>query len=274
MKKRLLFVLPILASINLTSCSGIDEDHSIVVMKNYDSIKFNYGLEAAYDINGEKLYNLLDNKYSFVLEIWQDGCSLCETFNPILNDYIKSSHRQFYRLGLNTRSEVNYFNFLMDEFPDVFNEFEGTPAVYYIDEGKLTYSVSPNKFTSYTAFSKIADKHFFDKNFYSVSTLKGLEAYLIDNTSSFIYMMDPSSIVSSEVFNLIHRRIKGSDKNVLIIDSSSISDENYSQICGKLNVGITDHFAIYYNGEEVRKNVNYLLDDASSLKTWITSYLA
>lgn len=274
MKKRLLFVLPILAATTAVSCSGIDEDHSIVAMKNYDSIALNLGLETAYEINSDKLYNMLDNKYSFVIEIYQETCSLCQTFAPILDEYIKNTHREFYRLGLNSKEEIESFYWLENEFPDVFSEFSGTPAVYYIDEGKLTYSVNPAKFSSYTAFSKIADKHFYDKNFYSVSSLFGLETYLHDKETSFIYMMDPTSIVSSEVYRQIHNEIKHSDKNVLIIDSASITEENYAQICAKLDVGVTDHFAIYYNGQDVKKNVNYLLDDASTLKTWITNYLA
>ena len=273
MKKRLLFVLPILAATTAISCSGMDEDHSIVAMKNYDSVFSNTGIETVYEINADKLYNLLDNKYSFFLEIYQDSCSLCQKLEPILDEYIQNTHRQLYRLGLNSKQQIDDFYFLMEEFPSVFAEFSGTPAVYYINEGELTYSVNSNKFTSYTAFSKIADKHFYDRNLYSVSTLSGLEAYLNDINNSFIFMMDPSSSISSEVFKQIHRDIKNSSNNVLIIDSASITDENYAQICDKLGVGITDHFAIYYHDEEVRKNVNYLLDDASSLKTWLINYL-
>ena len=273
MKNLKLFVLPLLVLMPLTSCSGIDDEHSIVPMINYDSYKNSTGRETYYEIDSEKLYNLLDNKYSFALEIYRNGCSLCETFDPILNDYIKNNHYQMYRLGLNTSSEISAFSSLINDFPNVFNDFEGTPSFYYIKEGELTYSVSPNKFTSYTAFSKIADKHFYSSSMYSVSTLQGLEYYLKDFSNSFIYMMDPTSIVSSEVFVQIHNQMKSSSRTALILDSEAIDAENYQQICDNLGVSITDHFAICYNETGVKKYVNYLIDDASFLKSWLTTYL-
>lgn len=274
MKNSKLFVLPLLFVTSLASCSGFDAEHSIVPMLNYDSIKFNLGGETWYETDTDRLFNLIDNKYSFVLEIYQNSCIHCQEFEVHLKDYIRNNHYQFYRLGLNTSAERENFNVLTQTFPEVFENFVGTPAVYFIDQGKLTYEVSSNKFDSYAAFAKMADKHFFPNHMYSVSTIDGLNAYLEDFSSSFIYMMDPSSIVSSEIFNLIHECKKDSDKNVLMIDYSSIDDENYAQICARLNVGITDHFAIYYNEKDSRTNVDYLVDDGKSIKEWLTSYLA
>ena len=274
MKKGKLFLLPIIAVLSVTSCSGVDKEHSIVPMINYESYKDGKGLEAAYEINGEQLYNMLDNKYSFVLEIYQNSCQLCQILEPILDDYIKNNHYQFYRWGLNTKAEVDYLYFIIDEFPDVFASFKGTPSVWFFDQGNLTYAMSSNKFTSYDAFSSIAGKHFYGNKMYSVSSVNGVNYFMEDNEYGFIYMLDYTSIVSSEVFTLISEAKKQSDRPVLIIDSQSISQENYVQICAKFDVSITDHFAIYYSQDGVRKNVNYLSDDASSLKTWITSYLA
>lgn len=274
MKKAKLFLLPIITALNIASCSGVDTEHSIVPMKNYESLKDNIGLDASYEIKGEQLYNMLDNKYSFILEIYQNGCSLCETLAPILDDYIKNNHYQFYRWGLNTSAEINYYYFLKEEMPELFNNFNGTPAVWFINEGSLTYSVDSNKFSSYTYFAKVADKHFDGNAIYSVSSAKGVNDFINDNEYGFIYMLDYSSITSSEVYKMIYEGKRHSNRPVLIIDSPSISDENYQQICAKFDVSITDHFAIYYNQEEVRKNVNYLQDDAQSLKTWITNYLA
>ena len=40
-------------------------------------------------INYNEFQTKIENKESFVLFMWQTGCSHCETFKPTLNDVIK-----------------------------------------------------------------------------------------------------------------------------------------------------------------------------------------
>lgn len=275
MKKSFLFILPIISSFTLSSCSGIDAEHSIVPMINYDSYITNTGLENAYEIDGDLLFSMLDNKMSFVLEIYQDNCSLCQTFNPILDEYIKNTNRQFYRLPLNNSGDWHFFeDTLLKEFPDALGTFLGTPSVFLIEEGKLTYEVDYHKFSSLTAFSKIIDKHFYPSTMYSVSTVSGLQYFLRDFDNTFIYMLDYTSLISMDIFKEIYNKMKDSNKNILVIDANSITPANYLDICTYLDVNITDHFAIYRNGEEVRKNTNYVNDEGVSLKEWVINYLS
>jgi thioredoxin-related protein len=71
MKKLLILTLVLLPFLLLTGCTSTNS--------YLDSINFN------------ELTNLIDSKETFILEVYQDGCSHCSVFNPrfksVLNEY-------------------------------------------------------------------------------------------------------------------------------------------------------------------------------------------
>ena len=72
----------------------------------------------------------IDNKETFMLFVWQEGCSHCEAFEPTLNNVIKKLKIKIYGLDLRSLSEEEYAVFKNKTF------ITGTPSLVLISEGK------------------------------------------------------------------------------------------------------------------------------------------
>ena len=86
-------------------------------------------------INYNEFQIKIENKESFVLFMWQTGCSHCETFKPTLNDVIKQKDILVYSIDLSELSDLEYSKIQNKTF------IKGTPTMVYIKEG----SVQPTK---------------------------------------------------------------------------------------------------------------------------------
>ena len=108
MKKILILVLLILPIIFITGCNN----NSYLDEINYNELK-----------------ELMNNKETFILEIYQDGCSHCTVFNPrfksVLNEYKVNAKA----LNMSNLTEEEYNNF-RKEFGSI-----GTPTVIFITKG-------------------------------------------------------------------------------------------------------------------------------------------
>lgn len=82
------------------------------------------------EISFDKLYEMLDNEESFILEFIQDGCTHCAVFTPrfknVLEDY------QIYA------KQLNFSNITQEEYSQIVSDFGtfGTPTVIFIENGK------------------------------------------------------------------------------------------------------------------------------------------
>lgn len=81
------------------------------------------------EIDFEKYSEMISNKESFVLLMWQTGCSHCESFEPKLIDVIKKYDIKIYSINLANLSEVEYAKVKNKTF------INGTPTTIYIKKG-------------------------------------------------------------------------------------------------------------------------------------------
>ena len=273
MKFKKLIFLPLIATVLLPGCDVIDKEHAILAPKNYNASEL--GLDCAYDVDVYTVYNLLSTKQSFALEMYLDSCSHCRDFAKVLDEYIKKTERQFYRCQPKTQEELDYIHTtLAEEFPDVFANFDGVPTMQLIDDGELTYTFNPNKFTSYTAFNTIAKKHFFNGNLYTVSNKSGVEKFANDKSNYLIYCFDHTSTVSASIMNEIYDYELKKDKNVLLINKNELLLENYLEITTYLGVNPDGEFAIYAHDGQIEKTTDYTLDGGTNFKNFLASYFA
>jgi len=68
-------------------------------------------------------------KESFVLFMWQEGCSHCETFKPTLNEVIKKHDVLVYSINLSELEDKEYSKIENKTF------IKGTPTMVYVKEG-------------------------------------------------------------------------------------------------------------------------------------------
>ena len=273
--KKILVFLPVVLLSSLTACGGVDTAHAVASPINYDAKIYKTGVEAAFEIGPYALYDMLNNKESFVIEFYSPTCGSCQVFEPVLSEYINKTNFQWYRFNtrMNKEDEEFFIDVVMEEHKDTLGGLDSVPSVYYIKEGKLSYEVNYQKFSSYTAFSKIANKHFIRSSMYTVSTLKGLESYLCDYKDTVLYVYDNTSTVSNDVYQTIYSKSQGKRNSVIILYKNSMKQEDYMEISTKLGHNYTDNFACLIEGGEIKKTVDYTSDGGASFKEYITSYL-
>ena len=275
MKKIKFLFLPLLAISSLSSCNQIDKEHSILPFLNYDSKAIGADsnedyLKYTYEITPFRLHELLDHQATFPLYLYGEYCIHCNNFKPILGQYIKNTHRQFYKCTFKTEEE---YNFVVNDYPEVFKNYTGTPSMLFIKDGELTYQVANTKFQSYEAFATIVKKHFYEGNLYTIDSLDGLKYYLNDYKDTFIYCYDDASNVSIEIFKTIYdKMLNNKSQNLLILNKNEILEENYKDICDYLELHIDDIFAINVTNGELTKTADYTADGGKLLKDYLATY--
>ena len=275
MKKIKLLFFPAILACCLSSCSTIDKEHSILACINYEVSTIGADndrgyVDFSYEITPFRLHELLDHEASFPLYVYGEYCSHCDNFKPILGKYIKNTGRQFYKCTFTTQEE---YDFVVNDYPEIFANYIGTPAMFFIENGKLTYQVANGKFSSYNAFATIVNKHFFSGNLYTVNTLDGLKYYLNDHKNTLIYCYDDASEVSIELHKTIYEKMKDNkSKDVLILNKNEISDTNYQAICGYFDLYVDDIFAIYVNSNEQQKTADYTVNGGNAFKQFLATY--
>ena len=275
MKKIKFLFLPLLAISSLSGCNQIDKEHSILPFLNYDSKAIGTNsnedyLKYTYEITPFRLHELLDHQATFPLYLYGEHCIHCNNFKPILGQYIKNTHRQFYKCTFKTEEE---YNFVVNDYPEVFKNYTGTPSMLFIKDGELTYQVANTKFQSYEAFATIVKKHFYEGNLYTIDSLDGLKYYLNDYKDTFIYCYDDASNVSIEIFKTIYdKMLNNKSQNLLILNKNEILEENYKDICDYFELHIDDIFAINVTNGELTKTADYTADGGELLKDYLATY--
>lgn len=83
------------------------------------------------EISFDKLYEMLDNGESFILEFVQDGCSHCAVFTPRFENVLEEY--QIYA------KQLNFSNITEKQLNQIFEDFGskmGTPTVVFIENGE------------------------------------------------------------------------------------------------------------------------------------------
>ena len=83
------------------------------------------------EIKYDEFQTKIDNKESFVLFMWQTGCSHCEAFEPTLKEVIKEKDILIYSINLKNLTEEEYAKLENKTF------IKGTPTMVYIEEGSV-----------------------------------------------------------------------------------------------------------------------------------------
>ena len=125
--KKILMVL--MSLIIITGCGDV----TINIYKDYkttDKVEISSKKTKTFkNLTYDEYTKKLANKDSFVLFIWQTGCSHCESFEPKLNNIISYYNMDIYGLNLRELTEEEYAMVKNKTF------VTGTPALVYFSEG-------------------------------------------------------------------------------------------------------------------------------------------
>lgn len=108
-----------------------------------DAVNDNIKNEASVKTYKELTYNQytkkITDKDTFIILLYQTGCTHCEDFEPKLNKVISAYNLNIYALNLANISEKEYAIVKNKTFID------GTPTTVYIKEGKYDSKLIGNK---------------------------------------------------------------------------------------------------------------------------------
>lgn len=137
-----LFTLVIIPISLACSCSLFNEQNKTKLAANIDTFLFNK--ENAYLApEVDKISANLEVNANFVIYFTEEGCSSCEGFAPIMDNYIQSKNVMVYKFDVKKDEEA--FNQFKNEYGQkFFNEpLSGVgltlPAVCVVNEDKVTY---------------------------------------------------------------------------------------------------------------------------------------
>ena len=82
------------------------------------------------NISYDEYTQKVENNETFLLFLWQTGCSHCEAFEPTLNKVIKANNLEVYGLNLAEVTEEQYEVVKNKTF------MTGTPTLVYFKDGK------------------------------------------------------------------------------------------------------------------------------------------
>ena len=131
--KRILIIL--LSLVIITGCGNKIYDQYNVQKKAKNETRVKTFTNITYDEYVKKI----ENKDSFVILLWQTGCSHCEDFEPKLNKIISYYNLKIYGLNLAELSEEEYDKIKNKTF------IQGTPTTVYIKEGKNSQKLVGDK---------------------------------------------------------------------------------------------------------------------------------
>jgi thiol-disulfide isomerase/thioredoxin len=135
MKK--LIPIIIISVLLLTGCTS--EKYILTSQGNTTGNTYEEPIELSYDEYKEKI----DNNDSFIVLLYQTGCSHCESFEPKLNEIVKTYNLEIYALNLADLSEKEYAVVKNKTF------VSGTPTTVFIKEGKYENKLVGDKDEKY-----------------------------------------------------------------------------------------------------------------------------
>lgn len=133
MKKLMLCIMSCLVLFNLTGC-GVSSKYQ-VTKEHRTETKYKETKEITYEEYEQKI----SNNETFILLLWQTGCSHCETFEPKLNKIIKQYNLEIFSLNLHDLSDKEYSTIKNKTF------VSGTPTTVFIQDGKYVSKVVGDK---------------------------------------------------------------------------------------------------------------------------------
>ena len=248
----------------ITACQ--DTEHSIISIRTYDDDVY------FVELNKETLSNLLMSNQQFILETYSPYCSHCKELEPLLKKYSNKKDLIIYRFNTTQiENQTEWNELLADKYPDIFDEF-AVPTIRYVNNAALTYKVSSNKFSSYSALSNIMDKHNISSEITLINSISALNNFSESHEKYIVYSYDLNSPKSLQLCAdyIMTNEIAKAKKPIALLNKFSMSSEDFAQLKNNF-LSKSDSFVSYYKKNEQIKTIDYSSDDGSKLSELLSN---
>ena len=216
MKKLLpLLICPLLL---ITSCSAFSDDNKVLLAANIDTYldeKTNNYLDP--DIN--YISSNLRMNANIIVYFTNTGCSSCESFSPIMDDYVLHNNAMVYKFDIDNNREQ--FNMFKEEYGQMFfgsnTESISLPALYVVNEGKVEQVKYDSYMKTQLAFNNYMNKHYKVSNaYYTMGDV--FKRDFVDKEFAYINFNSSNLTLKDIYTNRLDSKAKSSQRKVIISD--------------------------------------------------------
>lgn len=106
-----------------------------LILNNIGKVKHTTYIDITYD----EVMAKIDNEESFIIFLYQTGCSHCESFEPKLNNVITKYNLEIFSINLKDLTDEQYSKLENKTF------VSGTPTTVYFEKGKKKDKLTGDK---------------------------------------------------------------------------------------------------------------------------------
>ena len=226
----LLFCAPILVA----SCSLFGEDNRTALAGNIDTYlseeKNNYLAPSINEITANLRINA-----NFAIYFTTEGCSSCEEFSPIMDNYISGHNLMVYKFDSEkNREELNEFTSLYGEKFSM-DTYLSLPALCIIKNGEPNYVNRDSYMKTQNAFNNFMNSHYKVGNvFYTSGNVFDKE--FVNREFAYVYFDFNNDPNLSLYKTKLDEKVKSSSRKVIV--SNYAEDSNiHLKLCGRSKMG-------------------------------------
>ena len=255
MTKRL-FTLVIVPVTLTCSCSLLNEQNRTKLAANIDTFLFNQNNDYLSPEIDKISANLKVNA-NFLIYFTEEGCSSCEAFTPIMNNYIQDHNVMVYKFDVNKDREV--FNDFKEQYGQkFFNDVALTlPAVYVVNEDKInnidyeSTMKTQNVFFNYmNSKYEVGNTYYIDKNPFEFEFSNKEFAYINFDYSNENLL----SLYNSKLKDKVYK-----SKRKVIVSSFTEDEKIHLKLVGRCELGQYSRLEFIVNEETSEEVINQVL---------------
>lgn len=195
------------------------------------------------DVNCADLTTLFESNSDYLLMFTRKGCSSCEEFKPIIENYIKKTNQVVYSYEI---SESDFMNEFVPQYGNKFfpsNEIL-TPALF-VGEGLEVKELDHNRFMTKPMFTNLMRGQVYETNVYSFTRFNSYLKFKENNSPFETYIYDRKNKTASDSFNLSKEMLYKSENTTAIIDISLMDETNVEAVKSYYEIDEIDDLIIF-----------------------------
>lgn len=248
--KKLIFVVTF--AIALLGCSGTNTP--LYIEKNLalelNAVDKNDDLSLfTRPADDELLIKLHESEQDYVVYTYQNNCTACQIFSPILKEFLLENHYLIYSYNVNDNDYLS----LNEKYPYVYS-VKATPNMSFFYEGEKIGELSSSRYSDLNKFSISFSNYVYPNAISDTNSVLTLLQSLENKTNYAIYLYgneDSLKFYDEYIFDDFKDR---PSFKFYRLNISSLHDEEILLLGEKFNLDVIDK-EIYYELNEEQKNI-------------------
>ena len=229
--------LLIIAITPLSGCNNLKNENAIIATNNLE--------KSPIELTAANLEYLINQKYSFPLLTYKNGCSSCDKAKENIKTVSSQLEYAIYEIEM-YQTNIDY---LVGKLPNHFSKDDYYPSLYIIDRGQISYKAHYNDLLNLQNVKKLIKAYSIDSSIFLTSSLESFNSFKEKNQNFLTYIYssdgdDGSFFYSEKLFPLASK----SNKKTLIIDKCAAKTE----LVNEINQSISNTYrsiSIFENGQ-------------------------